>query len=149
MKIEIKRSYIYDEVSKLCAYIGAKSGDYERVGITGDDTLLFEQWWSDACGDVVTLMRRWITGFSPLADHHDYTECRTLEVELDAPHLGIVARDRIVSAATGYMVNRIASRWLAVTSPENAGKYADIAAKSMTDMNNIIYYRKKIRYEEY
>lgn len=148
MKIEIKKEYVYDEVSKLCAYIGAKGGDYEKVSVTGDDTILFDEWWSDACGDVISVMKRWITGFSPLSDHHGSVACEVFTAELDAPHLGIIASDRMVSAAKGYMINRIAGRWLAVTSPDRAGKYAADAAKNLTDLNNIIYYRKKIKYED-
>lgn len=148
MKIEIKKAHIYDEVSKLCAYIGAKCGDYERVSVTGEDTILFDEWWSDACGDIMSGMKRWITGFSPLAAHHDYAGCATFTVELDAPHLGVIAADRIVTAARGYMINCIAGRWLAVASDGNSVKYAANAAKNLADLNKIIYYRKKIKYEE-
>lgn len=148
MKIEIKKAYIYDEVSKLCAYIGAKGGEYEKVSLTGDDTFLFDEWWSDACGDILSVMKRWITGFSPLAGHHDYTTCAVFRAEIAAPHLGGIAGERIMTAARGYMINRIAARWLAVTSDGNSGKYAADAAKNLADLNNIIYYRKKIKYEE-
>lgn len=148
MKIEIKKAYIYDEVAKLCAYIGAKGGEYEKVSVTGDDTILFDEWWNDACGDIIFIMKRWITGFSPLAGHHDYFTGGTFAVELYAPHLGGIAGDRILSASKGYLINRVASMWLAVTSPDKSGKYAANAVKNMADLNNIIYYRKKIKYEE-
>ena len=141
MKVEIKKEYVFDEVEKISAYIGAKKGRYNEVVITVEEHEALAPFWSAGCGAVIEMLKKFATGCSSLNTHHAMGDIEIFEITLNAPHITENTAQLITSNITLFLINYISSQWLNITSPEDAKKYSDICIAKEREIVRLAYYR--------
>lgn len=141
MKIDIKKAHIYDEAGKVTAYIGARSGEYKQVAITVNEHQALDTFWYDGCNNVTNILKRFVTGISPVDMHHP-DDAEVFTIILDAPHIDANMEQTIVSTVSIYMINYIVSQWLNICSSNDAKIYEAKAANEVEVIKRMIYHRK-------
>lgn len=144
----IKKAYVYDEVSKLTSYIGAKTITdtglgYDRVFTTDDDRELLERFWREACISIEDEFKNFITSVTSLdIQSFDLTEIWSATLSMPSNYdtlLDKTINDLLVS----YCINSITAKWLMITSKDDASTYMDIANQDGLEIKRLLYNRKK------
>ena len=146
--LSIKKASVYDEVSKLTGYVGAKTMDdtgkaYDRVFTTDDDRLMLERFWREAVGAITDEVKRFIITVSNQANSQyvDISEVWTANLKMPS-NFDINLVDTINDSLFSYIVNSIASKWFAITNKEEAKMYSEMATACGNEAKSKLYYRK-------
>ena len=147
--LNIKKTYVYDEVAKLTGYVGAKTIEdtgkaYDRVFTTDDDRLMLERFWREAVGAITDEIKRFITNVSTQANAQtvDISEVWTANLEMPSNFDNNLI-DSINDSLFSYAVNSIVSKWFAITNKEEADMYSGMAVNCGNEAKSKLYYRKK------
>lgn len=154
--IEISKSSVLDEVYKQTAYIGKnKSLDgkiaYYSMAATGDNATMLERFWKEATAFTTGNLKQHIADISittradetgreinPIPALADPTEVLKITLTMPKTYSGNQTKS-INSSLYSYFVNYITSRWMAITSKEEAVYYEKYANISMEDVVNKLF----------
>ena len=149
LKIDIKKSVIYNEVSKISSYIGAKRIDadqavYERVFSTEDDRELLERYWRETKSSLVEVFGRWLYSVNDSGNSQVVDDAEVWSVIL---HMPDTFKKEFIYAidedAHSFMINEILFRWLAVSEPKEAEYYKALSESKKRDITKKLLYRTR------
>lgn len=149
INLNIKKSVVYNEVSKISSYIGAKRIDadkkvYERVFSTDDDRELLERYWRETKSSLMSILSRWLQGVSIPENSQTVDDAEVWAVKLHLPdtfkaELAYGIDEDVLS----YMINNILFKWLAVSEPKEAEYYGVMAENKKGEITRKLLYRTK------
>lgn len=149
LKINIKKSVVYNEISKISSYIGAKRIDadqkiYERVFSTEDDRELLERYWREAKSMVLALLSRWLITTTFPENSQTVDDAEVWSVTLIMPdafkkELAYGIDEDIHS----FMINEILFKWLAVSEPKEAEYYKAVAETKSEAITDKLLFRTR------
>ncbi len=142
-RIRINPSRVLDEVSESSAYIGAKSSEYERVGILQDDADFLKKHFDSSALYFVNALKDVIS------------ESWSQEEDSGMCSLGISLPDafpRELSSelerhANAYFVNDVLARWLVILSRTDAAYYKSQAELELNSLREQVYSKTRPRRE--
>ena len=125
--LTIKKSYIYEEVAKTTAYIGAKNkledgkSAFDQVFVTDADLTMIERFFNESLDALRNVLKRFISGGSEVDG--------TITWQLEMPsRFDDNLLSSINSSANSFLVNRIIGKWCEITANDKVKEYADNAA---------------------
>lgn len=140
--IQIDKQEVYEEVSKVTAYIGGKNVDangktlYDQVFVTDADLAIIERFFNESLDSLRNVLKRFISGGSGVNG--------TITWELEMPsRFDENLLSSINSSANSFMVNSIIGKWCEITANDKVKEYADNAAALLLDINNKAFFKKK------
>lgn len=152
--LTISKRYVYDELSKSSAYIGAKKitpedeGSYSRIAIVDTQREMLERWWSEACVSAAETFKPFIKSVSGSEPER---EAQRMDIAPDADFSVTLwmtsSFDKNLSGAMqaslfSYFVNYILSQWCKLVLPGEADGYASIAVGNLSDIVSKMYYKR-------
>lgn len=140
--LTIKKSYIYEEVSKTTAYIGAKNkledgkSAFDQVFVTDADLTMIERFFNESLDALRNVLKRFISGGSEVDG--------TITWQLEMPsRFDDNLLSSINSSANSFLVNRIIGKWCEITANDKVKEYADNAAALLLDIKEKAFFKKK------
>lgn len=140
--LTIKKSYIYEEVAKTTAYIGAKNkledgkSAFDQVFVTDADLTMIERFFNESLDALRNVLKRFISGGSEVDG--------TITWQLEMPsRFDDNLLSSINSSANSFLVNRIIGKWCEITANDKVKEYADNAAALLLDIKEKAFFKKK------
>ncbi|KGN69309.1 hypothetical protein [Porphyromonas sp. COT-108 OH1349] len=146
ISITIKKTSVYEEVSKTTSYI-AKNDEstYEKVFTSDADRLMLETFWVSTCDEITQVVKEYIKEVSTqkVTSKVDLSSNYTLTLSMPS-NFDTNLRSSIETSIYSYFINSISSRWLTMTKGENvASSYVQQALGQLKEIKALIYYRAK------
>lgn len=140
--LTIKKSYIYEEVAKTTAYIGAKNkledgkSAFDQVFVTDADLTMIERFFNESLDALRNVLKRFISGGSEVDG--------TITWQLEMPsRFDDNLLSSINSSANSFLVNRIIGKWCEITANDKVKEYADNAAALLLDIKEKAFFKEK------
>lgn len=149
ISFDIKKYAVYDEVQKITSYIGAKKKEekedaYLRMAATDSDVDLLEQFWREACVNVIDELKPFILEVNYPENSQTIVVADVFSIKLQvsddfdqklAPALGRVLEE--------FFINKICSEWMFVTGDKEADYHKKLTEENGKELRRIIYYRNR------
>lgn len=139
--IPIDKIEIYEEVSKVTAYIGGKNVDangkslYDQVFVTDADKEMIDSFFSSATSNVATALEHTVKDVK-VSDNG-------VSLTLRMPSNFNTAMEKpLTDSITDYIVNSIVAAWCAITKKDEES-YATKASVLLQQVNAMQYLRQK------
>ena len=149
ISIDIKRSDIDEQLSKITAYTGAKStstlsiADLDRVATADEDNDLLSRYWANAANVIADCVKQFICHFEVSPD------CISISLEIsDAfdDSLANALREGMASFVTAFM----AKAWFCITFPEKSDEWEAESSRLLSEISRNIYHRRRpLRHSSY
>lgn len=140
--LTIKKSDVYEEVTKTTAYIGAKNkledgkSAFDQVFVTDADLTMIERFFNESLDALRNVLKRFISGGSEVDG--------TITWQLEMPsRFDDNLLSSINSSANSFLVNRIIGKWCEITANDKVKEYADNAAALLLDIKDKAFFKKK------
>lgn len=139
--IPIDKIEIYEEVSKVTAYIGGKNVDangkslYDQVFVTDADKEMIDSFFSSATSNVATALEHTVKDVA-VSDNG-------VSLTLRMPSNFNTAMEKpLTDSITDYIVNSIVAAWCAITKKDEES-YATKASALLQQVNAMQYLRQR------
>lgn len=139
--IPIDKIEIYEEVSKVTAYIGGKNVDangkslYDQVFVTDADKEMIDSFFSSATSNVATALEHTVKDVK-VSDNG-------VSLTLRMPSNFNTAMEKpLADSITDYIVNSIVAAWCAITKKDEES-YATKASALLQQVNAMQYLRQR------
>lgn len=142
INIDIKRSLIDRQLSKITAYTGAKSkgidspDDFDRVATIDEDAELLTRYWNNAANVLAQLVKEFISNFSVNEDNIEMT--LTLSESFDDS-----LAEGVREGMNAFVAAFIAKGWFSLTFPEKADEWRDESSRLLSEISRNIYHRRR------
>ena len=140
--LTIEKSYVYEEVAKTTAYIGAKNkledgkSAFDQVFVTDADLTMIERFFNESLDALRNVLKRFISGGSGVDG--------TITWQLEMPsRFDDNLLESIKSSANSFLVNSIIGKWCEITANDKVKEYADNAAALLLDIKEKAFFKKK------
>lgn len=115
--MKLLKSEVFQEVHKITAYTGLKSGQLEHLASTGDDENIMATFWNEAVTSLLETVGKY--GNVPESDGND-----TVTIQMDVPQNW--KRERFSDfrcLVRQYLINAICVAWFGLSFPEKSVTY--------------------------
>lgn len=142
IRIDINRSEVEAELSRITAYTGVKGTpggsveEVDRIATVDADSALLHRYWHNAAGILAEQLKEFITS----ADTGGSEMKITLEVS------GAYDDSLTPSVKEGlfsFVVSSMAKRWFLITCPEKAAEWDAESTRLLREIASKLYFRRK------
>ncbi len=142
ININIARSEIDKELSKITAYTGAKSiaggsqEDFDRVATADEDAAMLDRYWLNAAGMLAEHLKEFITSAS--AD----TAGISFALEMSGAYDDSLTPS-LKEGAAALVAAAMAKSWFSMTYPEKAAEWEAECVRLLKETDRKLYHRRK------
>lgn len=115
-EIVIHEEEVFEEVHRITAYAGLKTGNVEGVASTGDDTKILNSFWNEAVASLLDVAGR----YANLQEDEEGAAVLQIDVPDNWREENVNDFRRLASQ---YMVNAVCALWFALSLPDKVLMY--------------------------
>lgn len=142
IKLSVRQSSVFDEVSQTTSYTGAKMYDdpnaYERIRTTEANHPELKRFWDECRSEVAQTFIRLLKSEGMKPDGDTYELVLNVSVSFDTALL-----PGMELGLFSYFVQNIASKWYVYSNKKEAGEFASVAVGILDEIKEKAFYKKK------